>query len=203
MFEYNTNLYKNNYRSLLSFGGRKFVVREVGNYFQKLKINYQIEKEVCHEYYSVNQQFFPKIVRAISEKIDNFVQLLDQPLCEIKKTDIWGIFNESGKLMGAISAKKNMKQYYISGLYFDKGLKRTKFVKEVFCELINKIKEKAQERELPLISCNAYKRALPTVRLYKKLGFREVKKLSGNSLYSDSLDLEVKTSELGKNLIKK
>lgn len=194
----NSNLSKN-LRYAPSFCARKFVVQEVSSYVEKLKINKKIENAISREFYEHCQTEFPKFFRYISEKMEKFLNLLTTPFLEIKKYDIVGIYDENKNLLGGFMGKKIMRQYCICGLYIDRKIQRTKDAPKALIMMMNKIKELAQNKHLSIISCDVYRNAHSTRRLYKKVGFEEV---NTKGLFDSliTIDLIVPTKKLGQNI---
>ncbi len=188
-----------NFKCSPSFCARKLVLQEATSYIEKLKINKKIENAISTEFYKTCQTDLPYFFRYFSEKAEKFLNLLTTPFIEIKNFDVIGLYDEKSKLIGGFIGKKIMRQYRICGLYIDKEIKRTKDAPKALILMMNKIKELAQKKHLNIISCDVYRNALSTRRLYKKAGFEEI----NNKGLFDSLitiDLTVPTQNLGQNI---
>ena len=182
-----------------TFCARKLVLKEVTNYTEKLKINKIIEDELNKEFYKNCQPHLPHFIKAFSSKVERFFNILTTPFLDIKKLDILGLYDENSKIVGGVIGRKLTKNYHVGGLFLDDSIKRTKDSPRALIMIMNKIKDIAKKRNAQIISCDVYRNAYSTRRLYKKAGFKEVNKKSPyDSLLT--IDLEVKTKDFGKNL---
>ena len=182
-----------------TFCGRELVVRKANSYLESLRIGRKIDLALTEEFYRTNQLNFPKFIRKMSIKVENFGNLITTPILDIRKADVHGIFDENGKILGGFVGKEFMKSYHICGLFLDKTIKRTKDSAKAMFTIIEQIKENAQKKNLKTISCTAYRTATPTIRLYKKAGFKEVPTLL-QDFDNYSINLQAKANELGNNL---
>lgn len=192
------NVNQNKY--IPSFQGRNLVIKEAESYVEKLRVNRKIEKAINKEFYENCQRDFPRWVRIASEKLENFFNLITTPFFDIKNFDVHAIYDENKKILGGFMGKKFMRQYHIGGLFIDKELRRTKDSMQALGLMMEKIKELANQKKLPLITCDAYREARSTISLYRKVGFKESKvgKFINDSLIT--LDLEVPTKDLGRGI---
>lgn len=198
-------IYSNNFYSSCfspTFCGRNFVVRESKTYFEKLKINRKLDLELTREFYRVNQVNVPKWIKDASIKLENFFNLLTTPFISIKERDVFGVFDEKGKILGGFIGYEHMKRYQICGLFLENSIRRKKETPMILKSIVQNIKNSAENKKLNLITCEAYKKALPTLRLYKKAGFSPMLENRFKDMYSTTISLYAKVAEFGANILK-
>lgn len=192
-YNYNTKAPK------ISFGGQKFVVRKAQSHLEKLKINLKSDIAMNEFFYATQQPHLPNWVRKISKFIDNIACAITQPIIDIRKHDVIGVFNSENKILGGVYGVKKLGFYEITGLFLDKSLRGTKHSPQILKDILGEIKKIAQQRKIPCIHCQTYKTALARIRLYKKAGFKEFKPI--HSLDSPLVvNLVAKTEDLNLNI---
>ena len=156
-----------------------------------------MENALIEEFYRINQLMLPKCIKKFFIKIENLFNILTTPFFSIKQKDVVGVFDEQGNIHGGFLGFKCMKRYQVYGLFLDEKIKRTKHSPVVLKSILEKIKTLAENKKMKIVSCEAYKQARSTIRLYKKAGFKEIKY---RDIYSPTITLHADIAELGKNI---
>ena len=199
---------QNNYSNQLfncsfpSFCGQQFAVREAKNYAEKFRVSRNADLAITDNFYKLYQQNLPKWFRGLSQKIENFLNLVTMFPTEFRKADVLCVVNKENKIVGGVFAEKINRRYHVFNLYLDESVKKTKAVPQILKDMLEQIKKQAKERKLHFVSCQVYDRALPLIRLYKKAGFREVE-FPPELRKLNVIDMETTTKELGETFVRR
>ena len=142
------------------------------------------------------------MIKKFSIKLENFFNLLTTPFISINEKDVYGVFNKKGEICGGFIGCQEMKRYQICGLFLDEAIKRKKETPEILKSILQNIKTLVENKKLKVITCDAYKNALSTIRLYKKAGFKPMSTNKTNYMYSTTISMYAKTNDLNVNIIK-
>lgn len=188
--------------SVPSFCGYQFVIRKAKNYAEKFKVSRNADLAITDNFYKLYQQNWPKWFRSLSQKIENFLNLITMFPTSFRNADVLCVVDKDNKIVGGVFSEKINRRYHVFNLYLDESVKKTKEVPQILKEMIIKIKARAKEQHINFVSCQVYDRALPLIRLYKKAGFREVE-FPPELRKLNVIDMETTTKELGETFVRR